>query len=98
MLLQGECTEVVHPHAHLDIGVLGKLICTGETSRASANDDDVCLCILVQVLEVTAGHCAAHLPNNLPPKSMHSCVCVIRTNASPETIGIQNTWTVPDAQ
>ena len=47
--------------SHLDVGVLGQLVCAGETGRASTDDDDVGLGILVQVLEVAAGHGAAHL-------------------------------------
>ena len=47
--------------SHLDVGVLGQLVCAGETGRASTDDDDVGLSILVQVLEVAAGHGAAHL-------------------------------------
>ena len=47
--------------SHLDVRVLGQLVCAGETGRASTDDDDVSLGILVQVLEVAAGHGAAHL-------------------------------------
>jgi len=47
--------------AHLDLGVLGQLVRAGQACRARAGDDDIALRVLVQVLEVAAGHRAAHL-------------------------------------
>ncbi len=49
--------------AYLHVGVLGELVCAGETGGSSAHNDDIGLGVLVQVLEVTAGHSAAHLLN-----------------------------------
>lgn len=46
---------------HLHVRVLGQLVGAGETSRAGADDDHIALRVLVQVLEVTAGHGAADL-------------------------------------
>ena len=65
----GSCLSMQHGGAsggkvngsHLDVGVLGQLVCAGETGRASTDDDHVGLSILIQVLEVAAGHGAAHL-------------------------------------
>ena len=60
--IQGLPSDTEGPH--LDVGVLGELVCAGEAGRAGSNNDDISLCILVQVLEVPAGHCAADLQQN----------------------------------
>ncbi len=63
--------------AHLDLGVLGQLVRARQACRARAGDDDIALRVLVQVLEVAAGHRAAHLQfqhrrrNKLTQENVH---------------------------
>ena len=73
--MKGSCLSMQHGKepdsgslkgSHLDVGVLRKLVCARQTGGASADNDDVSLSILIQVLEVAAGHGAAHL-------QVHAC-------------------------
>mmetsp|Transcript_67265 Transcript_67265/g.152092 ORF Transcript_67265/g.152092 Transcript_67265/m.152092 type:complete len:255 (-) Transcript_67265:80-844(-) len=51
------CNVLLH-NGHLDVWVLGQLVCAGEASRARTNDDDIGLGMVHHVSHVAGGHLA----------------------------------------